>query len=536
MKFEIENCKFSLKQSQTKETSTKNYQKQAQIKSLGSLKACTKYDVSLTIVNLATKKEFSYQNVVHTKVDFNVAKIALKVDTLAVASANLSWNLTGSDTCVTGYKLEVNDGEEISTISVKDKKTAVTNLSACKVYTAKVTAETARDEKITSPEISFTLKQNSQNQKVENIQLNIEEVTENSASISWSSDSSDCLQKYRLKLRDSDDKIVYEKNVFTNSTVIADLTSCNNYSVELIALNSADLSLIATIKSFITLSAPIENVNISVKHSTATISWPKPDKLDCLSSYFVSYVILDCEEPKVNCSASKIIDKTKASVELAALPLAHRFSLKFYANLVTSSGEDARQAKTLQFDTIDYDKFLVQNINEFRLKRMELQLQWGVEHYLKKNVKHYEVFFDDKVLTTENPFITLSIAACKMNYTVTIRCISVDGYKGTNVTYNTSLHDDDVPLSSLKNQIQYKQINDSVIISWTPIKEEESCIAFYEIIFNDQTFKSYETRTEINDFAPCITYELDITPVSHHGNAGRTSIFEFTSLEFCEFI
>lgn len=534
----MENCDFLLKETKTKEVNGKNYQKQAGKKNLGNLKPCTKYDVTLTVQNIATKKDLQYQNVVYTKADINAAKLAIKLDKVEGESVNLTWSLAGSDTsCITSYKLEMSNGKEKSIVIVKDNNAVLKSLSSCEVYTASVTAETAHKEQITSPEMTFTLDPNSKDSKVEKLQLNIDEVSKDSAALSWTSDSDNCLQRYQLKLRDNDNKIVYDKNVFTNSTVISDLTSCHNYSVELIALNSENLSLKAVIKSFITLSAPIDNITISVHKSQATISWIPPAKLDCISSYNVSYAILDCDhtDPDTNCSASKIIDKTKASAKFSSLPLAERFSLIFYANEVTSSGEDARHAKTLPFDTIDYDKFVVRNINEFRSKRTELQVRWGVDLFMKKFVQHFEVFFGEEVLTTNNSFITLSVAACKQNYTIAIRCVSTDGFKGANVTYLTSLNDDDVPLSSLENRIQYEQRKESVIISWAPIKEEDSCIAYYEIAFNDQIFKTNETNTEINDFAPCITYEIDITPISHHGKAGDRSTFEFTSQEFCKF-
>lgn len=217
-----------------------------------------------------------------------------------------------------------------------------------------------------------------------------------------------------------------------------------------------------------------------------------------------------------------------------SLPLAHRFKLDFYANQVTSSGGDARHAKTLLFDTIDYDRFQVQSINEFRLKRTELQVKWSLAMYYEKLIDRFEVFFGGEIFSTKKKDLVLPVAACGKNYTINIRCISVDGFIGANVTYRTKMHDDDVPLSSLENRIQSEQKKESVTISWSPIKEEEPCIAYYEINFNDNVFKTNKTETEINDFAPCITYEIDITPVSTSENYGISSTYEFTSQEFCE--
>jgi hypothetical protein len=158
-----------------------------------------------------------------------------------------------------------------------------------------------------------------------------------------------------------------------------------------------------------------------------------------------------------------------------------------------------------------------------------------LDHFMEKFVRHFEVFFEDELMTTNNSFIVLNVAACSKNYTVTIRCVSVDGYISPNVTYHTNMRDDEIPLSSLENRIKYEQMKEAVTISWFPIKEEESCIAHYEINFNDNVFKTNETQTIINDFAPCITYDIDITPVSIHLKYGMLSTFEFTSKEFCKY-
>lgn len=529
-KFKFEKCEFLIKDSKTNVHGVKSYTKQTEKKKLRGLDQCTKYDVVLSIQNVATKKVFNYQNIVFTKVDSKVAKLELRIDKVENDSARLSWNLVDFS-CITSYKLVVINSRNESAYEdahAKDGFAVVKNLALCDIYSAHVIAISARDEKILSPTKTFILKSH---KSIENLNLVINQIDGGSVALSWTSDLN-CSQEYQINLRNIDDKIVYSANVFSNSTVISNLTSCSNYSAELIALDDNKL---AVIKTFVTHSLPLENVKIVVSGSKAKISWTTLSKLDCIESLIFSYVIEDCNfdfDDSTSCSRSETVDKSISSHTLSSLPLAERFSLAIYANEGTS--ESAKHVKNFSFNTIGYEKFYVQNINEFRLETTLLQLSWSLDNRLLKILQNFEISFDEKTFTTNKNLLELSIAACKKNYTISIQCVSKDGLKGPAVTYQTNLNDDAIPLYLLDNSIKNHQVNESVTISWTPKKEEETCIAHYEIDFNDQNFKTRDTRTEINDFAPCITYEIVITPISHRGKRGISSTFEFTTQEFCK--
>lgn len=530
--FRLGNCEFLLKETKTLVHGAKSYKKQGGKRKLNSLNPCTKYGVILTIQNVATKKDFTYQNIVFTKVDFSAAKLELQVDKVENDSAYLSWSpLTAS--CITSHKINVTNSKNVSVYEgdVDAGYAVVNDLMICEVYSAQVIAYSASNERVLSPPKTFIL--NSQ-ERIESLELQVDDVFSDSVALSWISDSS-CPQEYQINLRNNDDRIVHAASVFNNSIVISNLTSCSNYSVELIALDDKKAALKAVIKTFTTHSFLVDNVKVKVAESKARISWTPPAKLDCIANFNISYTIEDCNfqfDENISCSRTEIVDKSSNAHTLHSLPLAERFLLTIYANESTSS--DVRQSINMTFNTIDYDKFYVQNINEFRLEKTKLQLSWSLENFFLKILDHYEIFFEGNLMTTEKPFIALDVAACSENYSIAIRCISKDGTKGPDVSYLTNLNDDDIPLSSLYNSIKYQQLNETVLVTWAPREEEESCIAFYEIDFNDQNFKTEDTKTEINDFAPCITYEIDITPISHHAKRGVTSTFEFTTQEFCK--
>lgn len=533
-KFRIENCEFLLKETKSMVHGAKSYKKQTDKRKLNGLSPCTKYDVNLTIQNVASKKDFIYQNIVFTKVDFNAAKIELKVDKVENNSAQLSWTpLTAS--CITTHKINVVDSKNVSVYedSVADDFVVVKDLLPCEVYTAQIIAFSANNEKVSSPPKTFIL--NSQT-SVENLELNKPEVFGDSVALSWNADSS-CPQEFKINLRDSDDRTVYAGNIFQNFIVISNLTSCSNYSVELIALDDKKAALKAVIKTFFTHSLAIDNAKVKVSDSKARISWTPPARLNCIENLNISYTIEDCNfkfDENISCTHWEIVDKTSSSHTLSSLPLAERFLLKIYANERTSDDARPRPSTNLTFNTIDYDKFYVQNINEFRLETTKLQLSWSLDNFFLKILDQFEILFEDNLLTTKKAYIELDIAACNKNYSVVVRCTSKDGSKGPDVIYHTKLNDDHIPLSSFDKTIEYKQLNETVIVSWAPRKEEESCVAYYEIDFNDQSFETKDTKTEINDFAPCISYEIYITPISHHGRRGVTSTFEFTTEELCK--
>lgn len=532
-KFKIEKCEFLLKDTRLSKNGAKNYIKPADKRKLNGLTPCTKYDVNLVIQNIASKKDFSYQNSVTTKVDQNAAKIELKVDKKESDSVRLLWN-TLDASCISSYSVNVKNHQN-ETVFEDTTPTGgyviVTNLTACEVYSAQVVATTLRDEEVKSPAKTVVLKSET---LIDQLKLEIDELGGENVTLSWSTEPEVCLIEYKLSIR-SGDKIVHEVHAFTSSAVINNLTSCSNYSAELIALDGDKRVLKTVTRSFVTHSGTIEEIKVMPVQgsSKVKVAWTPPKRLDCIANYTIKYKIEDCQfgiDDETNCNETISVDKSSKWFVFSSLPLAERFLLEFYVN--ETSG-DARLAKNVPFTTIDREKFFVSNINEFRREKTKLQLRWNLDGYFFKILKHFEIIFDGNVFETREQLIDLDIAACNKNYTVQIRCYSKDNETiGPVVTYQTNLNDDDIPLSPMRNTIQHEQVNNSVIISWSPMQEEKMCIAYYEVDFNDQSFKTNDTRTEINDFAPCIAYKLDITPISQHGKRGATATYEFTTKEF----
>lgn len=535
-KFKIDKCEFLLKDTKLSKSGAKNYLKPADKKKLNGLTACTKYDVNLVIQNIASKKEFGYQNSVVTKIDKKAAKIELKVDKKENDSVRLLWNALDA-TCISNYSVVVRNHENITVFEETQKSggfVIATNLTACEIYSAQVVAKTLRDEEVKSPEKEFSLQSNTQ---IDNLILNVDELNGETANLSWSTEPEACLIEYKLNIR-SGDKIVHEVHAFTSAVVINNLTSCSNYSAELIALDADKRVLKSVTRSFVTHSGAVDEVKVALEPGTTKVkvAWTPPKRLECVANYVIKHRIEDCKfttEDETNCNETKNLDKSSKWFVLNSLPLAERFLLEFYVN--ETSG-DVKLAKTVQFTTIDREKFLVNSINEFRREKTKLQLRWNLDGYFHRILKHFEVTFDGKVYETRDQLIEMDIAACGKNYTVQIRCFLNDNVTiGPVVTYQTNLNDDDIPLSSLRNAIEHQQANNSVIISWSPVQEEKMCIAYYEVDFNEQSFKTNKTQTEINNFTSCIDYKLDITPISQHGRRGATATYEFTAKEFCKF-
>lgn len=530
-----------LKETRVAVHKAKNSKVQTKPANLGGLIACTKYDVDMKVENLMTKKTFTYSNNVFTKFDGKVGKIELKVDKTESDSARLSWNILQSDTaCILKYEVVVtdrNNQQVFEALNIKSTSAVVPSLSSCDVYSAQVTAISARDERIVSSSKTFQIKSQTE-EVVSRLNLSVDDVKDDSVSLSWTSESTKCLQEYQLKVRYSDDKIVYDNNFYNNSVVISDLTSCNNYSVELVALKDDKSALQAVIKSFYIHALPVRNVTISVKKSSAQVKWIPPPNLDCVANFTLTYDIVDCQYDigeNVSCSVTQTLDKTKTTAKLTSLPLSKRFLLAINANEVTSTSV-ASHAKTWPFNTIDFEKFLVKSINVVRLKRTKLQLSWGFDSYLKQHLKYFEIFIDGEVLTSMKQYTTVDVAACLKNYNITIRCVSIDGFEGANVTYQTDLNDDIIPLSAVKNNFTFVQENELLTISWTPLKAEESCIAHYEVDFFEEHAEVKEPRFVTKDFDSCVDYAVRITPVSLNGKPGNEIEFEFVTRASGKFI
>lgn len=183
--------------------------------------------------------------------------------------------------------------------------------------------------------------------------------------------------------------------------------------------------------------------------------------------------------------------------------------------------------KTSEFEHIDFDKFIVDNIAEFRLSPTELQLRWSNSIEI---LKEFQIFHDGKMFTSNQTLINLEIDACRKNYTVMIRCVSNGGNFGPNVSYHTNLNDDSVPLSAISDTtFSFMQTNEELLISWIPNMKEAPCINYYDVILNDQNFKTDQPKTVLNDFLPCITYRIQVTPIAETGTRGESTNYEFTT-------
>lgn len=181
-----------------------------------------------------------------------------------------------------------------------------------------------------------------------------------------------------------------------------------------------------------------------------------------------------------------------------------------------------------EFEHIDFDKFIVKNIAEFRLTPTRLQLSWSFK--FMEILKEFQIFFNGQTFTSNETLINFEIDACKRNYSISIRCASNGGNFGPNVSYQTNLDDDSVPLSAISDTaFSVTQTSEELLIKWIPNAKEAPCIEHYDVILNDQNFKVTEPKTILNDFLPCITYRIQVVPVTEKGTRGGSTSYEFTT-------
>lgn len=184
--------------------------------------------------------------------------------------------------------------------------------------------------------------------------------------------------------------------------------------------------------------------------------------------------------------------------------------------------------KESEFEHIDLEKFIVTDIVEFRLSPTELQLRWAFN--LMEVLKEFQIFHDGKVFYSNKSIINFEIDACRKNYTIMIRCASFGGNFGPNVSYHTNLNDDSVPLSAIsQTAFSVVQSNDELMISWIPNVKEAPCIKSYDVLINDENLNTEEPKAMLNDFLPCITYSVQVTPITEKGTRGESAIYEFTT-------
>lgn len=533
----MSNCEFKIKDTKISEYPLKSVKKPKEKNKLGGLKPCVRYDVTLTIENLASKKDFIYKNKVYTKIDKPKLKLSLKNQTSN--SAKFEWKLEKSESsCILSYNIKLmNSKNESYEVIINDtEKTGFAqNLQSCDVYTAKITALTARDEKISSDTLSFPLLSTNDKKEdiIKNLKVFTENITNDSVNIRWTSDSTNCLQDYKIELFDSSSKLLRNQNTFENSLIINHLSQCKNYSIVLKAVDQNKNTLISVNESFTThLYFPLNEVEVVADKLKAEVKWPKLNDRECILDYSVTFKKLF---PNDDSNSQKInnIDRNSYKFKIPQISPNEEYDVTFQINEISYKDHSnlQKQLKTVNFNTLDRDKFRVKNIVEFRNTISKLQISWNLEMPLNHFLDHYRVLVNEVEYVTNKTFINLSIVSCRMNYTLIIQCVDKRGFIGDAASYQTNLKDSDFELSPFDDNIHAEQAENEIIISWTPMKDEASCISHYEIGCNDQLYNTSITKHTFTDFLPCITYEIFIIPYTLDGLPGARSVFEYTAKE-----
>lgn len=398
-----------------------------------------KYEITLKIHNPSTKKDFEYKNFVYTKIEPSLAKLKLKLSQTNESSATLKWDFENTESsCFVKYNVELtNRNNETIDIDINsEEKTAMANnLSPCEVYSAVITATSARNEQVESAAITFTLS-NESKEGPKSVEIHVEEFFADSVNLFWTSDSASCLQEHQMLVYDNKMNLISKQNVFERSTIITNLSQCTNYSVELI---DQDKNVLAKKSLTTPLQFPLDEVKVVVDNLKAEISWPKIANRDCLLNFNVTYKSESCSGEESCNSTSTIVDRENNLLRISSLPPSEQFHLTFHVNEVTSRNNDEEnvvesRATRLIFNTLDRDIFRVNKINEFRNSIGELQISWAFDQYLVKFLNHFLVTFDGIEYVTNKTSISLSVAACKKNYSVIIQCVGKDGSVGNKST------------------------------------------------------------------------------------------------------
>lgn len=414
-------------------------------------------------------------------------------------------------------------------------KVSLNGLDPCTRYDVKFKVQNLVTKKSLNYDTQVTTRLDD---KITKVDLKADNFANDSFRLSWSTKKDECIVKYKIILRDQKRKVEVSQETTEKSVTFNNLTICTNYNVELIAMDDKGSSVksVLPVRTLSGTNEVITNVTITANGSTAHVEWETPIGIDCVSGYIIQYSQEHCTDSTSCLKTKNITNPQTTSAKLERLPLAEKFSLQIYVNEVTSNRSAARHAKQWKFNNIDYDKFVVKNINEFRNSPTEMQLQWTIENYLGKLVKEYEVFHDGTWHTAgNNSIIALRIAACKKNYKIIIRCVSIEGITGPNVTYETQFRDDAISLSAVEN-FEFKQTNDSVLFTFSTNELEKLCIKHYQLAYGDIIKQINDTRIEISQsgLLPCTTYDIEITPISLTDTAGASKNFEFTTSVFGE--
>lgn len=496
---------------------------------MSALQPCTKYRLDLTIKNLADKAQFSYENFVTSRPENNMV---LELVPVNVSDTSVTFKTASkvSDACFVRYQLTVKNAlKEViyENSSIITSEMSLESLSPSQTYSAQILAFDDKTSKISSKVIEFKTKSNDKCNEINEPDALIEKknLASDSVLLKWNSNSAENI--HHLEIIDATGSSVFSANVSNNSAPINNLKACNEYTARL-TIPCATKVASTNFRTLASMPGEVRDINFNSNHTHSMISWSPPElNVDCITNY-----VIKLQKAKgSNDSISFIVDKNKSSLVLPRRPYSKKLTVHVYANWSTLNNSVVINNSTgKEFEHIDTNKFIVEAISEFRLSPSELQLRWSLNVNFADILKEFQVFYLDKVITTNQPLINLKIKACKVNYTILIRCSSHSGNFGPNITYQTSLDDDSVQLSAIsESSFSYKETNNSFRISWIATKEEAPCIAFYEITLNDQNFKSNESMKEFHDFLPCITYRLGVTPVSERGTKGKITFYEFTT-------
>lgn len=530
--FKLENgCKFSLIEGKYFQINYSSYKRMAGRK-MSSLNPCTKYRVELMIKNLAAKSRFSYENFVTTRPENNMV---LELLTANVSATSVTFKTASkvADACFVRYQLTVKNAlKEViyENSSIVTSEILLESLSPSHAYSAQIVAFDDKASKISSKLLEFKTKSNDKCNEINEPEIQIEKknLASDSVLLKWNSNSAENI--HHLEIIDATGNFVFSANFSNNSAPINNLRACNEYTAR-ITIPCATKIASTNFRTLASMPGDVRDINFNSNHTHSMISWNPPElNADCITNYVIKFQKV---KGSSNDSTSFIVEKNKSLLVLPRRPYAKKLNIYVYANWNTLDNNNTaiNNSSGKEFEHIDANKFIVDDaISEFRLSPSELQLRWSLNVNFVDILKEYQVYFLDKVLTTSQPLINLKIDACRMNYTISIRCSSQGGNFGPNITYHTSLDDDAVQLSAIsESSFSFKEINNSFLISWMPSKEEAPCIAYYDITLNDQNFKTTESMKEFHDFLPCITYRIGVTPVTEKGTKGKSTFYEFTT-------
>ena len=454
-----------------------------------------------------------------------------------------------------GIKLKVNDTKnfvvlindckfKISETNFKDPsgkstkvkdRTTLSNLKQCTAYEISAKLFSFASQKLFTYTQTIPTKYEKNNSKLDKISPDYESVT-----LSWSSKSNGCISKYHVNVKADSKSVAHETTNKTSATIL-NLQSCRTYVVELSVYDKDSKSIEEFSKSFDTKAikpGKVTNVKVDVNQTEAVITWNPPDTgFKCIHGYIIKYTTASClDTNQTSCwIIAKNIKKNQTDYKLKNLQIAEKYLFQVYANEITSLPSNASQLNYLEFKTINYELFVVQNIREFRNSPTELQLIWSIDSPYVKFLKNYEITIANKVYETDKNHFNMSIAACKTNYSIVIKAVDKDGVKGHSKVYKTLLNDDDVVLSTTVNH-QMKQLDNSVLISWDTLKNEEICILHYEVKSIEGTSIVYNTEFELKTVTSCVLSDIEITAISLTNLPGNSIRFEFTPSEMSKYI